>query len=111
MAPRKLKWLTRCLSHRSPKNPENVSVKRIIGLEGDVVRTSKPFPNAFVRVPAGHIWVEGDGGPDKSFDSNHYGPISIGLVIGRITHILYPFSKAGKVRWWEYPDRIETSSA
>ncbi len=83
-------------------------MKRIIGLEGDVVQTRKPYPTAYVRVPAGHMWVEGDAGEGKSLDSNTYGPVSLGLVTGQLTHILLPFSKAGRVRWWEYPMEART---
>lgn len=80
-----------------------MSVKRVIGLEGDVVHTRKPYPTPYVRVPPGHMWVEGDAGEGKSLDSNTYGPVSIGLVTGQLTHILLPWEKAGRVRWWEYP--------
>ncbi|CAK7263126.1 hypothetical protein SEPCBS57363_000409 [Sporothrix epigloea] len=93
---------------RSPYRPEVVSVKRIIGLEGDVVQTRKPYPTPYVRIPTGHMWVEGDAGVGKSLDSNTYGPVSIGLITGQLTHVLLPFAKFGRVRWWEYPvdDRI-----
>lgn len=96
-------------SLRSPVHPNVISVKRVIGLEGDIVHTRKPFPNSYVRVPPGHIWVEGDGGEGRSLDSNTYGPISAGLVTGKITHILYPFRKAGRVRWWEFSGRVGTA--
>lgn len=82
-----------------------MSIKRIVGLEGDVVRTRKPFPDPYIQVPWGHIWVEGDAEAGHTLDSNTYGPVSIGLVTGRITHILYPLQRAGPVRWWEYVDR------
>ncbi|KAK3943807.1 LexA/Signal peptidase [Diplogelasinospora grovesii] len=92
-----------CVTFRSPTDPDKIVVKRIVGLEGDIVRTKPPYPNEYIRVPEGHIWVEGDG--DKSRDSNYYGPISARLVTGQITHILLPFSKAGRVRWWEHQHR------
>jgi len=92
---------------RSPFHPNVMSVKRVTGLEGDVVRTRKPFPNPYVRVPQGHIWVEGDGGEGRSLDSNTYGPVSVGLVAGRVTHILLPLTKARRVRWWEHVDRTD----
>ena len=90
-----------------------MSVKRIIGLEGDVVETRKPYPTPYVRIPAGHMWVEGDAGVSKSLDSNTYGPVSIGLITGQLTHVLLPFDKFGRVRWWEYPveDRITATTA
>ncbi|CAK7236535.1 hypothetical protein SBRCBS47491_009670 [Sporothrix bragantina] len=98
---------------RSPYHPEVVSVKRIIGLEGDVVQTRKPYPTPYVRIPAGHMWVEGDAGVGKSLDSNTYGPVSIGLITGQLTHVLLPFDKFGRVRWWDYPveDRITATTA
>lgn len=88
--------------NRSPYHPDTIAVKRITALEGDLVRTRPPFPDSVVRVPQGHVWVEGDGPHDKSIDSNTYGPISIQLITGRITHFVYPWRKLGQVRWWEY---------
>lgn len=88
-----------------------VAVKRVIALEDDIVQTRPPFPDPYVRVPRGHVWVEGDGGEGKSLDSNTYGPVSVGLVTGRVTHILLPWRKAGKVRWWEHVHRKGTPSS
>lgn len=34
-------------------------VKRILAVEGDTVRTLPPHPDPEVRVPVGHVWVEG----------------------------------------------------
>ncbi|POR31444.1 Mitochondrial inner membrane protease subunit 2 [Tolypocladium paradoxum] len=90
---------------RSPTHPETVAVKRVVALEGDVVRTKPPYPMATVRVPQGHVWVEGDGPPGSSLDSNTYGPVSRRLLTGRVTHIVYPLSKFGAVRWWEHEGR------
>lgn len=66
-----------------------------------MVQTRPPYPHQQVRVPKGHVWVEGDG--EKSKDSNYYGPISARLITGRITHILSPLDRAGRVKWWEHP--------
>lgn len=49
--------------------------KRIVALEGDVVRTLPPWKDKTVRVPKGHAWVEGDE-PIRSRDSNTFGPVS-----------------------------------
>lgn len=70
-----------------------------------MVRTRKPCVEPYIQVPLGHIWVEGDAEPGETLDSNTYGPVSVGLVVGRITHILKPFRQAGPVRWWEHVDR------
>jgi mitochondrial inner membrane protease subunit 2 len=34
-------------------------VKRILALEGDVVKTLPPYPDQEIVVPEGYIWVEG----------------------------------------------------
>ncbi|KAJ4154055.1 hypothetical protein LMH87_010519 [Akanthomyces muscarius] len=90
---------------RSPNNPEAVAIKRIVGLEGDTVHTRPPYPFPKVKIPKGHIWVEGDGRPGTTIDSNTYGPVSRRLLVGRVTHILYPFHKFGEVKWWEHIPR------
>ncbi|CAI4210686.1 unnamed protein product [Parascedosporium putredinis] len=64
-----------------PLDPEKTAVKRIVGLEGDLVWSRHASHYDAIRVPKGHIWVEGDAGNDKeSLDSNTYGPISVRLV-------------------------------
>ncbi|KAI0175908.1 LexA/Signal peptidase [Hypoxylon sp. FL1284] len=86
----------------SPFDPEIMAVKRIVGLEGDIVKTRSPYPASIARVPVGHVWVEGDGGERFSMDSNNYGPISTSLIVGKITHVLWPLHRFGRVRWWEF---------
>lgn len=63
-------------SFRSPDDPEKSLVKRIIALEGDLV---KPRPNSrsrgqMIKIPKGHCWVEGDNWA-SSRDSNTFGPV------------------------------------
>lgn len=91
---------------RSPVHPEVTAIKRVVGLEGDVVTTRRPYPVQTVRIPQGHVWVEGDGRPGSSLDSNTYGPVSQRLLTGRVTHIVYPWRKFGPVRWWEHGRRL-----
>lgn len=50
-----------------------------------------------VRVPYGHVWVEGDNWR-LSRDSNYYGPISKSLINGKAICVVLPFS-----RWWSRP--------
>lgn len=65
-------------------------VKRIVGVEGDLVMTLPPYPDPVVRVPPGHLWVEGSfrssqsaspltvslgDEPFHSDDSNILGPV------------------------------------
>ncbi|KAI0539630.1 mitochondrial inner membrane protease subunit 2 [Xylaria digitata] len=87
----------------NPFRPEAMTVKRIVGLPGDVIQARDL---RMVPIPPGHVWVEGDGGERDSLDSNIYGPISIRLIIGKVTHLVWPLHRAGRVRWWEYAERI-----
>ncbi|KAI1381735.1 LexA/Signal peptidase [Hypoxylon crocopeplum] len=91
----------------NPYDPEIVTVKRIVGLEGDIIKTRSPYPSPTMRVPLGHVWVEGDGGERLSRDSNDYGPISTNLIIGKVTHVLWPLHRFGRVRWWEYAENTK----
>ncbi|XP_044136270.1 mitochondrial inner membrane protease subunit 2 isoform X2 [Bufo gargarizans] len=75
----------------SPKNPEQKIIKRVIGLEGDIVKT-RGHKNKYVMIPNGHVWVEGDH-HGHSFDSNAFGPVSLGLLHAHATHILWPPSR------------------
>lgn len=63
--------------------------KRIVALEGDIVRTLPPWKDKTVRVPKGHAWVEGDE-PIRSRDSNTFGPLALGLIDGKVEAILWP---------------------
>ncbi|EMG46338.1 Mitochondrial inner membrane protease subunit, putative [Candida maltosa Xu316] len=80
---------------RSPENPEKLLTKRIIGTHGDIVRPkSPPYPKSEVKIPRNHIWVEGDNSL-HSVDSNKFGPISQGLVVGKVITIVWPLSRFG----------------
>ena len=46
--------------------------------------------NDYMKVPEGHIWLEGDN-KEGSFDSRHHGPVSTQLIKGRVIYVLYPF--------------------
>ncbi|KAF3767867.1 LexA/Signal peptidase [Cryphonectria parasitica EP155] len=94
------------ITFHNPLKPDALTTKRIVGLPGDLIHTRPPFTNPYIRVPPNHVWVEGDEGGKLTQDSNMYGPISIRLIQGQVTHILWPWRKAGRVRWWEHPDRL-----
>ncbi|OLY83415.1 Mitochondrial inner membrane protease subunit 2 [Smittium mucronatum] len=90
----------------SPTNPSDVLVKRIIGLPGDMIRPLKNTPQHAdnhqnlpdrLQIPSGHCWVEGDEG-FHSIDSNSFGYVPLGLVIGRASFVVYPFSNFGPVK-------------
>lgn len=48
-----------------------------------------PHPGGRVRVPAGHVWVQGDN-KAKSHDSRHYGVVPVGLIEGKVSIRLWP---------------------
>ncbi|KAJ8416376.1 hypothetical protein AAFF_G00356640 [Aldrovandia affinis] len=76
------------LLFRSPKNPQQKIIKRVIALQGDLIRTMG-YKNRYVKVPDGHFWIEGDH-HGHSLDSNSFGPVSLGLVHARASHIIWP---------------------
>uniref|UniRef100_A0A453J0Q9 Mitochondrial inner membrane protease subunit 2 n=1 Tax=Aegilops tauschii subsp. strangulata TaxID=200361 RepID=A0A453J0Q9_AEGTS len=88
---------------RCPSNHKEVFVKRLIGLPGEWIQL--PASSEIIKVPQGHCWVEGDNAA-RSWDSRSFGPIPLGLINGRVTHIIWPPSKIGRVerKWPE--DRI-----
>ena len=42
-----------------------------------------------VVVPSGHVWLEGDN-KEFSMDSRAFGPISEGLVTGKVLYKIWP---------------------
>ncbi|ODO10888.1 hypothetical protein I350_01487 [Cryptococcus amylolentus CBS 6273] len=80
-------------------NPELSSKpldKDVVLLERWSVTPLPPLPPTPVRIPPGHCWVEGDS-KYQTRDSNTYGPIPLGLVTARVSHILWPWIRAGEV--------------
>lgn len=91
------------ISFHTPHKPDSLAVKRVVGLEGDLVEMDwrrrpdnesvgggvgkaevwdlmgemheREMGKRRVKVPFGHVWVEGDNWR-KSHDSNFYGPVS-----------------------------------
>ncbi|XP_070559659.1 mitochondrial inner membrane protease subunit 2-like isoform X2 [Ptychodera flava] len=79
----------------SPRDPGTRLVKRIIALEGDTVKTLH-YKNRYVKVPQGHCWVEGDH-HGQSMDSNLFGPVAVGLIHAKASHIIWPLHRLGKL--------------
>lgn len=75
----------------SPKDPGQKIIKRIVGLQGDVISTLG-YKVPYVKVPEGHCWIEGDH-TGNSLDSNSFGPVSLGLITARATQIVWPPSR------------------
>ncbi|XP_042561542.1 mitochondrial inner membrane protease subunit 2 [Clupea harengus] len=87
----------------SPKNPQQKIIKRVIALEGDFIKTLG-YKNRYVRVPDGHLWIEGDH-HGHSFDSNSFGPVSQGLLHGRASHIIWPPNRWQRIEPYVPTDR------
>ncbi|PHH66767.1 hypothetical protein CDD81_5899 [Ophiocordyceps australis] len=83
----------------SPRQPDTLVTKRIVGIEGDQVQTRAPYPTPMKTVPAGHVWVEGDG--PETLDSNTYGPVALQMLSSRLVFIVWPLHRFGPIRWWE----------
>lgn len=78
----------------SPRDQRSKVVKRLIGLPGDWIQV--PETADIRQIPQGHCWVEGDNG-SVSFDSRDYGPVPLGLMRGRVTHVVWPPHRIGRV--------------
>jgi inner membrane protease subunit 2 len=81
-------------------------VKRIVGVFGDSITPRDPSFNHGkpYDIPYGHVWVEGDNA-NNSIDSNHYGPVPLGMLIGRVSHVVYRQSSSQPT---EYFSRINS---
>ncbi|PFH51410.1 hypothetical protein AMATHDRAFT_142659 [Amanita thiersii Skay4041] len=81
---------------RSPVDSKRMLVKRIVALEGDLVKTRPPCAEQEVRVPPGHAWIEGDE-PFRTDDSNLFGPVPLGLIESRLMFIIWPLNRFGSL--------------
>jgi len=87
------RWSNRChllkrgdvVVFHSHKDPNRHVIKRIVGLEGDLVHNEK-HPKVGGVIPIGHCWVEGDN-PVVSNDSLSYGPIPTALIYAKATRL------------------------
>ena len=75
------------VTYISPLDPTRMVCKRLIGLPGDVIcvdPTGMVAPSTeHVVIPKGHLWLAGDNA-EMSRDSREYGPVSMGLVKGKL---------------------------
>ncbi|KAF1994499.1 LexA/Signal peptidase [Amniculicola lignicola CBS 123094] len=69
-----------------PHREEEISIKRVVAVEGDLVRVMRGYGVEGILVPYNHIWVEGDNWR-KSYDSNDFGPVSKALIDGKAVRV------------------------
>ena len=107
---------------RSPDQERVAIIRRLVGLEGDVVLSRD---HRWVLVPRGHAWIESDNVAAPGLDSDAYGPVRgpqplhviacvplasgpasfvfvrvqvpLGLVFARVPAVLWPPSRIGRV--------------
>jgi inner membrane protease subunit 2 len=60
-------------------------------MPGDLVKTIH-HKQKYIVVPQGHCWIEGDNF-ESSYDSNAFGCIPLGLIVGKVKFILYPLDR------------------
>ncbi|KAI9919566.1 hypothetical protein PsorP6_017502 [Peronosclerospora sorghi] len=85
----------------SPEMPGHYLIKRLVGLEGDLVtdRSGRHF-----LVPRGKCWVEGDN-PTFSDDSDSFGPVPLALIDSRVLAVVWPLNQMKIVRG-KLPHRV-----
>ncbi|CAG2102551.1 unnamed protein product [Medioppia subpectinata] len=72
---------------RCPADPKTLICKRVVAVAGDSVR------HGFISqqvVPRGHVWLTGDN-TNHSTDSRDWGPIPIGLIVGKAVLRIWPY--------------------
>lgn len=68
--------------------------KRVVAIEGDWLFSRD---GRLVRVPRGHVWVEGDNASNSN-DSTHYGPVPCQNLVGTVVAKVWPPTEAGTLR-------------
>ena len=82
---------------QSPSDPSYTVCKRVLGVEGDVVKAdSSSYQVAATTIPKGYVWLQGDNA-QNSTDSRTYGPVPYALVQGKVVCRIFPFSQIGLV--------------
>ncbi|KAL1313628.1 hypothetical protein HN51_040222 [Arachis hypogaea] len=79
----------------SPLNHKERHIKRIVALSGEWFSSRQNYD--VLKVPEGHCWVEGDNAA-FSMDSKLFGSIPLGLIRGRVTHVVWPPQRIGAIQ-------------
>ncbi|CAJ0937687.1 unnamed protein product, partial [Mesorhabditis belari] len=75
------------ITFTSPKNADQVHIKRCTAIEGGVVKPKRR--DELMIIPTGTYWMESDN-PHNALDSHVYGPVNRGLMHARATHVIWP---------------------
>eukprot|EP00879_Flechtneria_rotunda_P012745 GHRR01013309.1.p1 GENE.GHRR01013309.1~~GHRR01013309.1.p1 ORF type:complete len:156 (+),score=33.31 GHRR01013309.1:197-664(+) len=81
------------ISIRPIQADENI-IKRVTAVQGQTVNVFRPgqLPPTQVKVPPGHVWLQGDN-LLLSRDSREYGPVPLALLRGRVVAQVWPSLK------------------
>jgi len=74
---------------RSPKHATRIAIKRVVGIEGDLIQPSKGMRDPEV-IKKHHVWVESDNFRTTCRDSNEYGQLHVGMIVGKVEHFIWP---------------------
>ena len=70
-----------------PYDADKTVCKRVAAVEGEYVRVRGPHGMGLnsdrIKIPPGHVWLAGDNA-SNSTDSRTYGPVSLGLIKGKV---------------------------
>ena len=82
----------------NPLKPGFTITKRVIGLPNETVKFWHygQQQDVEVKVPEGHLWLEGDN-KEYSKDSRNFGPVPLALVDGICRYRIWPLDKFEKL--------------
>jgi signal peptidase I len=77
------------LRSSDPADPDRTLMRRIVGIPGDWVQM-RTNPTAKVFLKPGQLWIENDHAGTACRDSCDFGPVPMGLVLGRASAVIWP---------------------